>query len=115
MPASAALYTGAGPGTSTIGGVTPDYPDLTSAVTAVNAAPLTGGNWTFLIAGDTTETANIAMGQNTNGNTITFKPAAATTPTITFAPIADNTSGAYVANWMIGSQAINDTTQNNLI
>lgn len=105
--ATASLYNGAGPGSSTIG-TGGDYTTLETAVTAINASPLTGGNWTFNILNNLTVTDKLVMGQNLNGNTMTFKPATSVTATITFAPTATFTG--WGLHWAIGSNDKNDAT-----
>jgi hypothetical protein len=100
-----APYTGSGPGTSTIrADGLGDYLSLSSAVIAINGTPLTGGNWTFLIASSTTETVKVVLGQNTNGNSITFKPAPGTTPVLTFNS-AEAVNTGWGGNWIIGTTA----------
>ncbi len=88
-------YTGYGPGQSTIG-AGGDFPSLEKAAQAISSRPLTGGGWTFLILNDLTEPNNSIIGQrNTNGNTITIRPAPDTSPTVTFTTETDrlNTQG----------------------
>lgn len=81
--APAAPYTGTGPGTSTINaGGGADYTSLSAAIADLNATPLTGGAWVFEIASNVTEGAGLSINQTLNGNTVTFRPAAATTPTV---------------------------------
>lgn len=107
--AVAAPYTGNGPGTSVInaagGG---DYLSLQAAVNAINANPLTGGDWVFEIASNLTVTTKVIMAQNTNGNTITFRPASGATPTITFDPSA--TFSGWGGHWVIGAGALENAT-----
>jgi len=74
--------TGATGGTVSVPG---DYASLKLAADAFNA--LSGGinaNWTLAITGDLTEPDNVAFGNLTNGKTLTIKPAATKSPTITF-------------------------------
>lgn len=94
------LYDGQGPGVSTIGDGG-DYPSLKLACQAVNCTPLSGGDWTFEIISDLTETDHVELAQETNSHTITFRPSKNTTPTITFATTANPAS--YASHWVIGS------------
>lgn len=94
-------YTGQGPGKSTIGaGGT--YPTLKAACDAINAAPLTGGDWVFEIIGDLAMAENVAIGQETNGHAITFRPAAGLQPTITFS--GAEAAVGYAGHWVIGTR-----------
>lgn len=84
LPVLALPYNGAGPGESTIG-VGGDYPSLAAACAAIGTAPLTGGDWTFLILNDLTEPQNSSIVQaDTGGHTITFRPAPGVQAVITF-------------------------------
>lgn len=79
----AAPYNGSGPGTSIINATgTGDYTSLEAAFNAIESVQLTGGDWTFLIETDLTETTQLLVGQNTNGNSIIIKPAPGTQPTV---------------------------------
>jgi len=61
------------------------YASLGSALAALNTETFTtNGNIVISLKGSFTESANIAIGVNTNGSTITIKPAVGVTPTITF-------------------------------
>jgi autotransporter-associated beta strand protein len=61
------------------------YASLGSALAALNTETFTtNGNILISLKGSFTESANIALGVNTNGSTITIKPAVGVTPTITF-------------------------------
>ena len=82
-----------------------DYPSLTAAASDFNA--FTGGMrgpYTFLIAGDLTEPANVAWGNATNGHTLTIRPAPGVLATITFTGTAPNSGPA--GHWVIGSDTI---------
>ncbi|CAN5247582.1 hypothetical protein BH09SUM1_BH09SUM1_10580 [soil metagenome] len=73
------------------------YTSLSAAATAYSA--LVGGinaNWTVEIQGDLAETSNSYYGNATNGFTLTFKPAAATNPVVTFTGTSGTTSGSFV-------------------
>lgn len=90
------------------GGTDPNYQTLKDACDAVNGSSVTGAV-TFYITSDLTEPANVNLGINTAGNTITFKPLDdLSTRTITFTQAADNSgpSGGFV----IGITNINDWT-----
>lgn len=104
----AAPYTGLGPGSSTIG-PGGDYANLRAASLAINAAPLTGGDWTFLITADLTVVNNIAIGQNTNGNKIIFRPAPGVSPTIAFTK-SDERNSNFFGHWVIGTNQLTETT-----
>jgi len=90
----AAIYTGSGPGESTIG-TGGDYASLNAVCEAINSQPLSGGDWTFLILNDLNEPANSSIIQDQlNGNRITLRPAPGTSSTVTFTTTAvpsDNT------------------------
>lgn len=97
---------GSAPGVSTIG-PGGDHATLYEACEAINnLGALTGGDWTFEIIANLTETNHVAIGQETGGNTITFRPAPGIRPTITFdtpqAPLG------YPAHWVIGSPRVVD-------
>jgi hypothetical protein len=82
---AATFDTGTTGGTVSVPG---DYASLKLAADAFNA--LAGGinaNWTIEITSDLTEPDNVAFGNLTNGKTLTIKPAATKTPTITFTAI----------------------------
>lgn len=77
-------------GTYTVGtGST--YETLSAAVNALNSATITG-NVVLEITSDITEPANIGLGVNTNGYSITIRPDADVDRTITFTKTTDNTS-----------------------
>ncbi len=104
-------YTGYGPGQSTIG-PGGHYSSITAAAQDISSTPLTGGDWTFLILDDLTETNNSIIGQqSTNGHTITFRPAPGTTPTVTFTTTTQNldTFGSWPGHILIGAELTNDT------
>lgn len=97
---SAATFTAnGGVGTSTVGGPGADYPDLASAAEDFTTGPqAVTGNYTFLIADSTTETRQMAFGKNTNGFTVTLKPAPGVQPTIVFDYTKqNNNSGTFSA------------------
>ena len=73
------------------------YTTLKEACDALNAGTVTG-NCTFYITSDLTEPANVGLGINTAGFSITFKPDADADRTITFTSTTDNTgpSGHFV-------------------
>jgi hypothetical protein len=120
---AAAIYS---VGTGTVPGETEHYATLKAACDSINAQ---AGNITadrmYYITSNLTEPANVAVAGNTNGNTITFKPYAGVTSTITFAQVADNVglSGGWVIgvkNLAISSTTnygvtLNDSTQNIVI
>ncbi|MDP3148110.1 MAG: T9SS type A sorting domain-containing protein [Ignavibacteria bacterium] len=101
-------YVGAA-GTRPSGG-DPDYLTLASALTAVNAGTI-AGDCTFYITSSLTETANVCLGVNTNGHSITFKPAAGTVDTITFTKTSDNTGAS--GNWVFGVPNLTTTSTTN--
>lgn len=92
LPAAAIPYTGNGPNSSTISATGPaDYVSLESALGHIQSspAPLTGGDWTFRIQSDLTETQNIEFGKlNTGGHRIIIKPDTATSATIKFTSLS---------------------------
>ncbi len=67
------------------------FASLSAAVTAINSGGL-AGNVNFLINGDITEPANIGLGVDTKGYSITIRPDADADRTITFTKLTDNTS-----------------------
>ena len=71
--------------------VSPNFVSLSTAVTALNAATITG-NVVLEITSDITEAANIGLGVDTKGFGITIRPDADVDRTITFTRLADNTS-----------------------
>lgn len=94
-------YTGYGPGISTIG-PGGHYMSLSDACTSLSATPLTGGDWTFQILGDLTETRNSSIAQpDTNGNHAIFCPALGVDATVTF---TDTSSGIPAGHFLIGSK-----------
>jgi hypothetical protein len=108
----AAPYNGLGPGSSTIGSGG-DYANLSAAVAAINANPLTGGDWTFTITSSFTDPNPIALYTPTNGNTIFFRPADDTAVTVTLSTTADNVAaGGYAGSFLIGTPATNNLNLN---
>lgn len=102
--ASAATFTAnSGAGSSTIGSGG-DYATLAAAAADFNGAQPVTGNYTFFVLGDLTEAANVAFGKNTNGFTVTLKPAPTVTPTITFNGLANGTD--MNGNLVIGANAL---------
>ena len=67
------------------------YTTLKAACDAINAGTVTG-NITLYITSDLTESANVGLGVNTNGFSITIRPDADANRTITFTQLADNSS-----------------------
>jgi hypothetical protein len=103
--ADAATFTANnGAGISTIG-PGGDYTSLAAAAADFSGPQAVTGNYTFLITGDLTETANSFFGKNTAGFTVTLKPADGVSPTVTFTRTNDN-SGAS-GNLIIGASADN--------
>ncbi len=100
-------YTGYGPGHSTIG-VDGDYPSLFEATQDLSRFSLTGGDWDFIILNDLTEPNNSLIGQsNTNGHTVTFRPAPGTQPTITFTTTTHTLGGdTWVGHILIGGRFV---------
>ena len=78
-------------------GVGQTYATLKAACDDINAGTVTG-NVTFYIASDLTEAANVGLGVNTAGFSITFKPDVDADRTITFTNTTDNAgpSGHFV-------------------
>jgi len=94
-------YDGYGPGNSTVG-AGGDYASLADAVTAINAHPLTGGDWSFLILNDLNEPGSLLIGQpNTSSNTITLRPAPNTNPTVTFTSTTNQINSVTVSGHII--------------
>lgn len=71
--------------------VAPNFASLSAAVTALNAATITG-NVILAITSDITETANIGLGVDTKGFSITIRPDTDQDRTITFTKTTDNAS-----------------------
>ncbi|MFA5805208.1 MAG: T9SS type A sorting domain-containing protein [Melioribacteraceae bacterium] len=92
------------------GGGDPDYLTLKSALDAVNAGTITG-DCTFYITSDLTEVTNVCLGVNTDGHTITFKPAPTIVATITFTQVADNTGAS--GNFVFGVPNLTTTSATN--
>ncbi|MGC3979491.1 MAG: hypothetical protein QM751_15470 [Paludibacteraceae bacterium] len=67
------------------------YETLKSACDAINTAGV-GGNIVLEITSDLTEAANIGLGVNTNGYSITIRPDQDVDRTITFTQLPDNSS-----------------------
>jgi hypothetical protein len=85
------------------GGGDPDYLTLKSAMEALNDLGITG-NVTMYITSSLTETENVALGLNTGGFTVTFKPATGITPTIAFTKTTDNAGPS--GSWIIGADSV---------
>ncbi|MCX6148906.1 MAG: T9SS type A sorting domain-containing protein [Ignavibacteriales bacterium] len=92
------------------GGGDPEYLTLFAACTALNTNIIIG-DCTFLICSDIPEPANVGLGLNTNGFTITFKPAEGIQPTITFTKTTDN--AGRTGNLVIGCPNLAVTSANN--
>ncbi len=71
--------------------VAPNYPSLSAAVADINTLGV-AGNIVLEITSDITEAANIGLGVNTNGFSITIRPDADVDRTVTFTQLADNLS-----------------------
>ncbi|NCB85201.1 MAG: hypothetical protein EOM44_12030 [Bacteroidia bacterium] len=67
------------------------YATLGAAVTDLNAATITG-NVVLEIVSDITEAANVGLGVDTKGYSITIRPNADAPRTITFTQLSDNSS-----------------------
>ena len=79
-------------GTYTVGsGSGDDYASLHAAITALNTEGMSG-DVQLLITTDLDEGQNIFLGLDTDGHTLTIRPAAGTTPTITFTATATNSA-----------------------
>lgn len=74
-----------------VGETAPNFASLSEAVTALNTNGL-AGDVVLEITSDITEAANIGLGVNTNGHSITIRPDQDVNRTITFTQLADNTS-----------------------
>ena len=96
-------------GTYTVG-TTGTYATLGAAVTALKTGTITG-NVVLEIVSDLTEPANIGLGVNTNGFSITIRPDADADRTITFTQTTDN--GASSGGLVIGLSDL--TTWNSLV
>lgn len=74
-----------------------DYVSLQAAALDFTASTATvNGDYTFYIASDLSEPNQCAFGKNTNGYTVTLKPAPGITPTITFTGTTqNNNSGTF--------------------
>lgn len=87
----------------TVGGE--DYSSLLAAATDFSTfAGSVAANYTFFITSNLDEPTNLSWIKDTNGFSITVKPAISVTPTITFQQTADNagTSG----HWLIGTNTL---------
>lgn len=71
--------------------VAPNFTTLGEAFTALNTSGV-AGNVVLEISSDITEAANIGLGVNTNGFSITIRPDTDADRTVTFNQLADNTS-----------------------
>lgn len=71
--------------------IAPNFTSLGAAFTELNTVGV-AGNVVLEITSDITEAANIGLGVNTNGFTVTIRPDADADRTITFTQLADNTS-----------------------
>jgi len=109
-----AQFTG---GTYTIGTAGGEnYTSLKAACDALNAAGSISGEVIFEITSDLTEPNNVALGVNTSGFPITFRPSADVERTITFTQTSAN--GPEVGNAPLGAFVIGTTiltNYNNLI
>lgn len=74
-----------------VGETAPDFASLSEAVTSLNTNGL-AGNVVLEITTDITEAANIGLGVNTGGFSITIRPDADVNRTITFTQLTDNLS-----------------------
>lgn len=113
-PLVAVPYMGGSPRTSVIDAdplstPAPDYTSLAQAIAAINATPLAGGDWTFLVRSDLFEPDNVALGQATNGNTLYFRPASETPVTIRFTQDSVANTG-FQGHWLIGVNSTATTT-----
>jgi len=79
----------AGQGVSTVG-TGGDYATLLAAAADYNTSATTGP-WTIEIVSNLTEAANIAFSRANPTHPVTIKPAAATSPVVTFTKTTDNT------------------------
>lgn len=92
------------------GGGDPEFASLQAACDTLTKVGLSG-DATFLITSDLTEAVNVALAPETNGFTLTFKPAPSVTPTITFTQTTDNTGAS--GNWIFGPPDILTTSASN--
>ncbi len=89
--------------------IAPNFTSLSAAVTALNAANITG-NIVLEITSDITEAANVGLAVNTNGFGITIRPDLVSDPNtdpvriITFTKTTDNTSPS--GHFVIGYNAL---------
>lgn len=74
-----------------VGETAPNFASLSEAVASLNTNGL-AGDVVLEITSDITEAANIGLGVNTNGHSITIRPDQDVNRTITFTQLADNTS-----------------------
>ncbi len=88
-------------GTGNVPGEVAHYASLKAACDSLNAysGALTADR-IYYITSSLTEPANVNIGLNTNGHSITFKPYTGTTDTITFTQAADNVGLS--GGWVIG-------------
>ena len=71
------------------GGANPHYSNLKAAADNLMAEGI-AGNVTFLITSDLTEAENVFLGLNTQGHTVTFRPAPDVEPVVTFTSTTAN-------------------------
>jgi hypothetical protein len=117
MALTTSLYGQFSGGTYTIGtDGGENYSSLLSACAALNAAGSLGGNVIFEITTDLTEAANIPLGVNTNGYTLTFRPSEDVDKIISFTQTSYNgleVGNAPLGAFVIGTTAL--TNYNNLV
>jgi len=82
------------------------YTTLKAACDALNTAGTITGNCTFYITSDLTETAPVVLTVNTSTYTLTFKPAASVTPTITFSGLTTTGATAYSGFTLNGTSSV---------
>jgi len=85
--------------------VSPNFSSLSAAVTALNTNTF-GADVVLEITSDLTEAANIGLGVNTAGFTLTIKPQAGVAPTLTF---AGTTAQSIDGNFVVGSPTFSST------
>ena len=96
-------------GTYTIGTAGGEnYSSLLSACAALNAAGSLGGDVIFEITTDLTEAANVPLGVNTNGYTLTFRPSEDVDKIITFTQATKNTGPQ--GSFVLGTTTLTDFT-----
>ncbi len=100
-------------GTGNVTGEVAHYASLKAACDSLNVKSGAGitSDRIYYFTSSLTEPANVNIGLNTNGHTITFKPYTGTVDTITFTQTADNVGLS--GGWIIGVRNLTTTSTYN--